>query len=64
MSAVSAKADREPLRSDAFRLEHAAGLHDVRIGIGYIEYDLDDGTSGAVSDGRAVSHAKVKVRAL
>ena len=56
--------DRERSHSDAFRLEHAAGLHDVRIGIGYIEYDLDDGATCAVRDGRGASNKKVKMRLL
>ena len=47
--------------SDPLLITHAADLHDVGIGIGYIEYDLDDGATGAVRDGRTTSHAKVKV---
>ena len=56
--------DRECSHSDPLLITHAAGLHDVGIGIGYIGHDLDDGTTGAARDGRAAANAKVKMRLL
>jgi hypothetical protein len=43
---------------------HAADLHDVSIGIGYFEYDLNDGITGAAGHGRTASYDKVSVRGI
>ena len=43
---------------------HAAGLHDVSIGIGYFEYDLDDGTTGAAGHGLTASYDEVMSKAF
>ena len=40
----------------------AAGLQDIRLGIGYIEYALDAGCTGSLRYGRAGAREKVEIR--
>ena len=44
------------------RIAHAAGMGDVRLGIGYIKYNHDAGSSGLLQYGRAGAHEKVEMR--
>ena len=37
-------------------IARAIVVHDVRIGVGYFEYDLYGGVTGAAGHGRTVSH--------
>ena len=48
--------DRSASYSDQYLIGHAAGLHDIRPGTGYMRYNLDGGTTDAARDGRAVLH--------
>ena len=42
--------------SDLYFIAHATDVHDVRIGVGYFKYDLDDGTTVAAGHGLTVSN--------
>ena len=55
------------MRDDVSRFTHvpsccAAGLQDIRLGIGYIEYVLDAGCTGSLRYGRDGAHEKVEMR--
>ena len=56
--------DRSPSRFTHVPSCCAAGLQDVRLGIGYFEYGVNDGTTGAAGHGLTASYDKVSVRGI
>ena len=61
---VGRRQGRSLLHSDLHLIADATDVHDVRIGVGYFEYDLNDGDTGAARHGRTASHDKVNVRGI
>jgi len=52
----SVRHDRSLSYSDLYFIAHATDVHDVRIGVGYFEYDLDDSTTGMAAYGLTASN--------
>ena len=55
-SSMSVRHDRSLSHSDLHLIAHATDVHDVRIGVGYFEYGLNDGVTGAEGHGPTASH--------
>ena len=51
---VSHTHGRSLSHSDLHLIAHATDVHDVRIGVGYFEYGLNDGATGAEGHGLTV----------
>ena len=49
--------------SDLCFIAHATNVHDIRIGVGYFEFDLDDGIPSTAAHGLSVSFASVPAQA-
>ena len=63
-SSMSARHGRSMSHSDLHLIARAIVVHDVRIGVGYFEYDLYGGVTGAAGHGRTASYDKVSVRGI
>ena len=52
---MSVRHDGSLSHSDLHPIANATDVHDVRIGVGYFEYDLHDGVTGAEGYGPTAS---------
>ena len=61
-SSTSVGCHRSPAHSRVYHVTHAASLDDVRIGIRYVRYGLEDGIAGLNNGDRCAVYSRTKVK--